>query len=377
MRIRSASDHWYRQVFLISALLTSLLSANFALAQTKSENDKSVKIREALTDIVTREKLPGMIAAITNADGLIAIGSAGVRKVGSNEAVTENDLFHIGSCTKAMTSTLLARFVDEGVITWETTLIEIFPEYRRKIHPDYHQITLWQLVTHRAGLPANAKDWWNHRNKKLIARRQFIMLENLKEAPTGKPGQFLYSNLGYMIAGCMAEKLSKTSWEVLMKDYLFDPLDMKSAGFGPPGKRNQIDQPWGHAKKNGQWQAKQFDNAETLGPAGRVHCTLEDWAKFIALQLPAKKTPILNRKSLDHLIEPDGDYAAGWLVAQRSWAKGTTLSHSGSNMMWYTLVWVAPELNRAFIVATNSKDDKSAAVCDKMIGKLIAIDKEG
>ncbi len=360
----------------MSALLTFLFSWHATEAQTKPNSEKSAKIREVLADFVTREKLPGMIAAITNAEGVIAIGSAGVRKEGSKIAITDGDIFHIGSCTKSMTSTLLARFVDEGVIEWETTLIEIFPEYRSKIHPDYHKVTLWQLLTHRAGLPANAKDWWVHRNKKLIARRQFIMLENLKEAPTEEPGQFLYSNLGYMIAGCMAEKLSRTSWETLIKNYLFDPLNMGSAGFGPPGTKWKTDQPWGHEKKNGEWQAKQFDNAEALGAAGRVHCSLEDWAKFIALQLPGKSKPILNRKSLEKLIKPtDGDYAAGWKVVKRPWAKGVALTHNGSNTMWYTVVWVAPELDRAFIVATNSKDDKSAAICDKMIGKLISIDK--
>ena len=376
MLIRTTSKHCHVQLLLMVSLLNALLSTQVISAQSKPDNNKSKLIRISLEEIVAREKVPGMIAAITNAEGVIAIGSTGVRKSGANEGVTDSDLFHIGSCTKAMTSTLLARFVDEGAISWETTLIEVFPEYKTKIHPEYHQMTLWQLVSHRAGLPANAKNWWNHRNKKIIARRQFIMLENLKEAPTGKSGQFLYSNLGYMIAGCMVEKLSKTSWEVLMKDYLFDPLGMKTAGFGPPGKRNQIDQPWGHVKEGGQWQSKQFDNAEALGPAGRVHCTIEDWAKFIALQLSVKKTPILDRKSLENLIKPkEGDYAAGWRVLERSWAKGVTLTHGGSNTMWKAVVWVAPELNRAYIVATNSKDDNSAAICDKMIGKLIAIDK--
>ncbi|NOX98289.1 MAG: beta-lactamase family protein [Verrucomicrobia bacterium] len=376
MRIRSSSNRWYRKVLLLATLLPCLLSTEPVSAQSKLSNHKSELIREALVNVVNREKLPGMIAAIANADGVMAIGSAGVRKEGSNVAITDSDLFHIGSCTKAMTATLLAQFVDEGVITWDTTLIDVFPEYRIKIHPDYYKVTLWQLLTHRAGVPANAKDWWVHQKMELKARRQTIMLENLKEARSEKPGQFLYSNLGYMIAGSMAEKLSGTRWETLMKNYLFTPLKMDSVGFGPPGTKWKADQPWGHVKSAGKWQAKQFDNAEPLGPAGRVHCSIEDWAKFIALQLPGKNKPILDRKSLDRLIDSDDDYAAGWMVGERSWAKGITLTHSGSNTMWYAVVWVAPKLNRAFIVATNSMDEKSAAICDKMIGELISIDNE-
>ncbi|MFK5924269.1 MAG: serine hydrolase domain-containing protein [Verrucomicrobiota bacterium] len=352
-----------------------LLVCQTSQAQTKIEREKSALIKAALIKSINQNKIPGMLAAIIDSDGLIAIAAAGVRKSGNKKKITPQDLVHLGSCTKAMTSTLLARFVDESSISWETTLIEVFPEYKNKIHPDYHQTTLWQLATHRSGIATNAQDWRAHRNMTIKVRRQTIMLENLKQASAGKPGEFLYSNLGYMTAACMIEKLSRTSWEDLMKSFIFKPLDMKSAGFGAPGRPGEIKQPWGHIKKSGRWSPIQSDNAAALGPAGRVHCSLQDWAKFIALQLPEKTPVILNRKKLDRLIQPTGEYAAGWLVTQRTWGKGTVLSHSGSNTMWHALLWVAPKLDRAYLVVTNSNDEKSTVICDDMIGKLIAIDK--
>ena len=370
------SNHMFKQIMPLVVLVTSLLSIETLCGQVKGEDGKARLIREALTDIVTQEKLPGMIAAITNVEGVMAIASAGVRKEGSNVAMTDTDLIHIGSCTKSMTSTLLATFVKEGSLSWDTTIIEVFPELKTSIHPGYHKVTLWQLVTHRARLPANPKNWWVHRKMKIKKRRLAILKENLGEAPEQQSGEFLYSNLGYMIAGSMAEKISESSWETLIRKRLFDPLDMKLVGFGPPGTPGKTDQPWGHNKSKGKWQPKHSDNAEALGPAGRVHCSFEAWAKFISLQLSDKQTSILDRKSLDQLIETDkGDYAAGWRVVQRPWAKGTALNHNGSNTIWYAVMWVAPESNRAFIVATNSRDDKSAELCDKMIGKLIEIDK--
>lgn len=375
MYIQSILVASFGRLALPTVLAMSLLSTPIARAQEKPGSDTSGKIRNSLAEIASQEKLPGMIAAISSSQGVVAMASVGVRKAGSTAEIEEGDLIHIGSCTKAMTSTLLARFVEQDALTWETTLIEIFPEYRNRIHPGYHQITLWQLLTHRAGLPANAKDWWVHPKMELKARRLTVMLENLGKAPKRKTGKFLYSNLGYMIAGCMAEKVSGKSWESLMAGYVFEPLAMDSAGFGPPGTTGKLDQPWGHSWSKGKWQPGQFDNAEALGPAGRVHCSIEDWAKFIALQLPGKPG-ILDRPSLDQLIKPDqGDYAAGWTVVQRPWAKGTTLTHSGSNTMWFAVVWVAPELDRAFIVATNSSSKKTPKICDKMIGKLIEIDK--
>ena len=160
-----------------------------------------------------------------------------------------------------------------------------------------------------------------------------------------------------------------------MQKRIFDPLGMDSAGFGPPGASGKTDQPWGHVRSGEGWRPRQFDNAEALGPAGRVHASFADWAKFIAMQLPGGKNLGLDRKALDKLITPTGNYAGGWRVTKRPWGKGTVLNHSGSNTMWYALVWVAPKLDRAFLVATNSRDDNSHPTCDQMIGKLIQIDQ--
>ncbi|NJO03370.1 MAG: serine hydrolase [Bacteroidia bacterium] len=343
---------------------------------TKDPAQQDKLIQDILQEITTREKLPGMTAAITDNTGLIAQASVGLRKVAASEALTNQDLIHLGSCTKAMTSAMLAILVADGVLSWETTLSDAFPELKDRIHSNYLPVTLWQLVTHRAGILANAQNWGAYSNKPLIERRLLILEENLKDASGLKAGEFLYSNLGYMVAASLAERLTGKSWETLMQERLFNPLGMTSAGFGPPNTRNQADQPWGHIKNEGKWQPTQYDNPEALGPAGTVHCNLADWAKFLALQLPNPSISLLDAQQTKKLAEPSANYAGGWGVVERGWAKGITLSHSGSNTTWYVTVWVAPQLNRAFIVATNSCDDHSGKVCDEMIGKLVEVDQK-
>jgi CubicO group peptidase (beta-lactamase class C family) len=344
-------------------------------AESSKEEAKSKKIEAALAEAVAEAKVPGMVAAITSSKGVLAIGSAGVRKTGSDSKLTKQDRIHLGSCTKAMTSLLLATLVAEKKLTWDTSLISVLPELKGKVHPDYHAVTVWQLLTHRAGLEANAANWWIHGKMELKKRRLTILEGNLKQSAARKQGTYHYSNLGYLIAGCMAEKLTGTTWESLMRKRIFDPLGMDSAGFGPPGASGKTDQPWGHVRSGEGWRPRQFDNAEALGPAGRIHASFADWAKFLAIQLPGGKNLGLDRKALDKLIAPTGNYAGGWRVTKRPWGKGTVLNHSGSNTMWYALVWVAPKLDRAFLVATNSRDDNSHPTCDQMIGKLIQIDQ--
>jgi CubicO group peptidase (beta-lactamase class C family) len=81
----------------------------------------------------------------------------------------------------------------------------------------------------------------------------------------------------------MAEQVTGESWETLMRMRLIEPLGMASAGFGSPGQPGRVDQPWGHHPDANEIKPTQEDNAPALGPAGTVHCTVSDWAKFAAI----------------------------------------------------------------------------------------------
>ncbi len=333
-------------------------------------------IQELVNLTVSRENIPGMIAAIIDSTGILQIESAGVRKMGSLDLVSLEDHFHLGSCTKAMTSALIATLIADNQLQWETTLIEVFPDLKDTIHQDYHHITIHQLLTHRAGLEKDPSDLAiQYGNPDIKDRRYLYMIDILKEPNQIIVGTYHYSNLGYCIAAVMAERITGLSWEVMINDRIFEPLGMGSAGFGPPGTSGQIDQPWGHHKEDGKWVSSQLDNVEEIGPAGRIHCSIQDWARFLALLLKQDDTSILERDQLDKLIEPIGDYACGWWVVQRDWGNGNVLTHGGSNTMWYVSVWIAPEINRAFIVGTNSHDSKTIENCDNVMGWLISIDR--
>ena len=153
-----------------------------------------------------------------------------------------DDQIHIGSLTKAMTSVLLARLVADGAFAngWSTTIAEVFPELERKIHAMYHEVTLDELVRHRSGIARNAANWWAYRNRDIEKRRYRLLKKNLRKRPAGARGDFLYSNLGYMVAGSMAERVTGQSWEELMEEEVFGPLGMKRTGFGFPEREARL-----------------------------------------------------------------------------------------------------------------------------------------
>ena len=334
-------------------------------------------LHDVLDKIRSDNNLPSLSAAVIDQNGIRHAAYTGVRKTGDSTQVTPQDLYHIGSCTKAMTAVLTAMYIDEGHLDWASTLIDIFPEMDTIIHESYKASTVYDLLTHTAGITPNTPEFHNYKDLPIQERRYKIINQALRDPDDHQRGDYVYSNLGYTIVGTMLERLTSQSWEELMQERIFSPLNMTTAGFGVPSSIDQVDQPWGHYKPLGfgDWTSIQQDNPASMGPAGTVHCTLEDWGKFISFQLLDNDTTLLSKPQRQKLLEVHkDDYAPGWVVVNRSWAKGKAYTHAGSNTMNYALAWVAPNLERAYIVCTNSSSANSHQICDGVIGALIKVD---
>jgi CubicO group peptidase (beta-lactamase class C family) len=320
-------------------------------------------------------KLPALAAAAWRDGKLLDIAAVGVRKEGDPTKVTTKDLWHLGSNTKAMTATLIAIYVDRGKLRWDDTMAQLFPGW--KIDPGFAKVTLDQMLRHQGGVgkdpPAELwKQLWADGDAP-DAREKFVKAI-LAQPPVQKPGTFEYSNTSYMIAGAALERVTGKGWEQLMKDELFAKLGMTSCGFGPPGVKvveggaSVVDQPRGHdASGSALEPGPAADNPRGLGPAGIVHCSLEDYGKFLNLHATGEPAGIVSPESVQHLQTPrDGDYAGGWGVVETP--KGPVLVHSGSNTLWYATALVAPATHFAFVIATNKFDDN----LEKELGGLLA-----
>ena len=76
-------------------------------------------LRDRLEKVRRRYDLPDLGAAIVVGDKVVAASAVGVRKYGTNIAVTQDDPFHLGSITKVMTATLIGMMIDDGVLRLE------------------------------------------------------------------------------------------------------------------------------------------------------------------------------------------------------------------------------------------------------------------
>ena len=335
---------------------------------------------QALELLRKKHDLPALAAVVVKDGKICDRAAVGVRKEGDPTRVTTNDVFHIGSCTKSMTATLAAMLIEEGKLNWNTTIAEVFPGLKGRMNKQYETVTVEQLLTHRGGVPAQAPGaaWnraWDQKGTPTEQRREFIEAV-LAQPPEAVPGtKMIYSNQGYAIVGAMLEKLTGKPWETLITDRLFKPLHMDSAGFGPPGTAGKVDQPWGHVREGGKVKPVQSDNPPAIAPAGRVHCSLDDLARYAIFQMQGERDGGLSLKPETFRklhTPPEGqDYACGWISVNRGWAGGKALTHAGSNTMWFLVMWLAPEKDFAVIAATNIAGDGAATGCDEVAAAMI------
>lgn len=335
-------------------------------------------LADVLEPIRAKHGLPALTAIVFTDRAVLARGVCGVRALGDPTPATINDLWHLGSCTKAMTATLIGSMVDRAELSWDTKLTDLLPDLAARIHPGYAAVTLRQLLTMTAGVPSDLngdglwKKLWEHEGSPQSARA-LLCEALLTKPPLHAPGSaFLYSNASVTIAGHIAELKAGAPFETLIEERLFKPLQITTAGFGAPGTADAVTQPRGHHEDDRPaTPGKSADNPAAITPAGRAHMSMDDWARFLMLHVRDSDGSIVSEATMRELHRPElNDYAMGWRTAKRGWG-GEVLTHGGSNTMWFCVTWISPEKHFGVAVATNTAAHDAAKAADEAAFALI------
>jgi CubicO group peptidase (beta-lactamase class C family) len=363
------------------------IAAMLLLASTFAHADAELQtfVENTLTEARTRAGLPA-VAALVQIDGKTEAQAAiGLRAQGQNKSVTLQDSWHLGSDAKAMTATLIARLVERGLLGYDDTMGKIFPGIAARMSPGFHDATVAQLLTHTAGLPSlTSGDQMPaflavlKSEKGIRSQRAAMVTHYLSRKPTSKPGEFSYSNIGYAIAGAVAEERTGRTWEDLIRDEVWKPLGIRSGGFGPPDKSGRYSEPLGHEMRDGKWvpvnpDDKNSDNPPAIGPAGTIHMSLGDWRLFVQDQLDGQRGAgkLLKPESYRRLHTPaTRNYAMGWGVLKAADGSIAVLTHTGSNGFWVADVRIFPKRNLFFLIAMNAGGDV-AEKTDKEIARTL------
>src|SRR4030095_1390276 len=338
-----------RTVWCRGVILAAVLAPALASAAPYASLDAS------LEPYLAQYGLPAVAAAVARDGRVVAAGAVGTRRIGAQIPVTIDDRFHLGSDTKAMTSLLAGMLVEEGKLRWDSTIGEVFPELAKEMDPGLRKVTLVQLLSHTSGVPPDNQALGDLIDKSftqdgnLDEQRYWLVREWRAQPLVSTPGTtFAYANMNYVIVGAMIERVTGRTWDELITERVFVPLDLRSAGLGPQASLGRVDAPLGHAMVDGKPKAflagPNGDNPLILGPAGIAHMSVLDFARWAGWNAGVGKrgpalvrpetlqrlhTPVIAMSRPDAApgTPPSGRYALGWGGVSGDWGASAPLHH--------------------------------------------------
>lgn len=338
-------------------LLFSMLVPVFSFSQSFIKVADSVRMSRSV---------PGLVYAVFTSDSILDQGACGFRKFRSRDSLRITDRFDIGLNTAAFTSYIAARMVEEGKIKWDTKLLDIFPDLKKKAFPVYNNLNLVDLLSNRTVVPlytdlSDLSRLPNIEGSTMSSkRRQFTaymvtqkpFLDNLVSK------KIAFSIAGYVMATSMLERAAGKKWEGLVNDYLNNPLQI-SIKFGWPFMTDSA-APLGHWSQGNYFHAEEADTwvrpNPILYPAHHINISLPDYIRFVQENLAGLtgKKAHLTKETFQFIHFGLIDYSLGW--NNGSLDDFSYSFHEGISFLYNCRVVLIKEKNIGIIVMCNSGD---------------------
>jgi len=200
------------------------LSSGFATHLIAQESPLS-GFRSYVEQAVSDWHVPGLAVVVVK-DGEVAFSEGfGERQLGESAGVSSGTLFAIGSTTKAMTAAAIGMLVDEGKMIWDDPVTKHLPDFQ--LHDPYvtREITIRDLLTHRAGL-GNADFLWYEREASID---DILFRMRYAEPAYSMRSGFIYQNIMYAAAGEVISRVSGMPWAEFIQARILDPLGMTAS----------------------------------------------------------------------------------------------------------------------------------------------------
>jgi len=270
----------FKQMKIKLQFIFTFLISCYTTAQNTSDKIDSIRIKY---------QIPALEIAVISSDSILEMNAFGTNKINSNVKVTLQNRFHLGSNTKAITSFIAADLVLQGKINWNTDFFHLFPELKTKQNQT-KSLTLINLLNFKAPLSAFSYDTYIPESVIVTGtnqeKRYNIAKYLLTQKAVKKNNDELYlTNLGYVLAGLMLEKVSNKNYNELVDD-LNKKLNTDFR-FGSPNTQDE-QQTYGH---NEQLVPLIEENVKLnwLLSAGNINTTLPDYSKYIQNYLKGLK----------------------------------------------------------------------------------------
>ena len=330
--------------------------------------------------------VPGVGLGVVQDGKVVFAGGFGVKELGGTEKPDGDTLFMIASNTKAMTTLLLAKLVDEHRITWDTPVTKLLPGFKLGDAATTRSVLVKHLICACTGMPRQDLEWIFDYGK-MTPQSTMALLGTMQ--PTSKFGElFQYSNLMAAAAGYTGAHVIHPDMELgaaydsAMQSYVLDPLGMKQTTFNMKrafsGNHAGSYSPDADGKTARAMTAIN-DAVLPARPAGGAWSNVNDMLKYVSMELaegklPDGKTyiskePLLERRAPQVSIGKDVTYGMGLMVDT---TYGVPVVHHGGDLVGYhsDMMWL-PQQNVGLVILTNA--DPGWLLRDRIRRKLLEV----
>jgi CubicO group peptidase (beta-lactamase class C family) len=310
-------------------------------------------------------KTAGLAVAIVRNDSVLLSKGYGLIEVGKPARVNADTRFAIGSTTKAMTALALGMLVDEGKVRWDAPVIEYLPAFRMSDAWVTRELTVRDLLTHRAGL-GNADLLWtatDYSGAEILKR-----IGNLPPSYSFRSG-FVYQNIMYAVAGAVVEAVSGLTWEAFVEQRIIAPLGMTGTVTSLKKVEGLPNVAAPHGVSNGTLRVVNNRAVDPVAAAGSVWSSVNDMAKWMRFVLDSGRVD-------GRRLVSEATFRA-WLSPQTVADPATypALALSRPHFFLYSLGWFLQDYNgQAVAMHTGSINGMSAIIGlipDKRLGVYV------
>lgn len=333
-------------------LLRTLVLGYATIAQSQDLESKKESARQILLQFFEEEKPVGMAVSLSLKDSIIWSEGLGFSDLeGQSPIDPSQSLFRIASLSKPITSAILARMMEEGLLDYDQSVYAYVPDFPSK----KYDISLRDLAMHRSGI--RHYRWYEGENRKDLS-----IEEGLKKFSRSRlsfePGtQYQYSSYGYNLLGHAMEKAANQSFELLLQNYLTNPLGMQHTLLDPAEYSNLKTSGFFRSNGKGKNKEEKYVNMKMKGPSGGILSTSEDLVRFGNAFIYKR---LLKAETQAELLElkplKNGNtvsYAMGWGVSKDAQGR-TYYSHTGGNAGSVCRIIVYPEEELVLAVVSNT-----------------------
>jgi CubicO group peptidase (beta-lactamase class C family) len=337
---------------MLATVLVSMVAVTPAVAQRQgrprqANPDSPAATRAERLDAFIRRgmtewEIPGLSVVVVYRDSVAFLRGYGVRRIGAADPVDPATMFGMMSTTKALTSMSLAMLVDSGRLRWDDPVTRHVPEFELPDAWPTRELTIADLLTHRAGLP-NADLLWVRGD--MSAAEIFRRVRLLDPAYSFRDN-FVYQNVMYGLAGEVVARVSGVSWADFVRTRIFEPLGMTRSSplLGIVAATGGANVSVAHDRVNGALAPIEEQSVDVLGSAGSAWSTAEDmgrWVRFLLDSGRANGRRLVSEEQYrrifrPHTMVPLGQFYPSATITRPHW-------------MSYGLGWFQQDYNGRFV----------------------------